>query len=355
MRVRVWCAAALVFAAAPALAQGLPEYECHPQQEGRGEGFDEKLETRVGESLKMPVREAISALEDLRKDETAGSYADGVLLSELAWRYHEARRPADAGAAALAVLRNTYVEGRRVDAMRAVLAQIDADAGTWRGVVDALGPVAEKQCRPVASVIRYLLATAHVRLGEAGPALIQIDAAEPQDDAEGVQWMRTALTLDCSDHPGPVCAVRVLRYAQTPGPSAGLQALLNAELARLKPVEAVRPMLDESRQAGLLDANYVLVPRPPKVIEELRPTVRIAPTYPHAALRRGQQGYVTLDITVGPDGRVLQAKVADASPPGVFDDVAVKAAEKGRFQPTTVNGQAVETRGRYTIKFLMDR
>lgn len=355
MKSSIRLAAALAFVVAPALAQNLPAYECHPQREGRGRALDQKLEARIAEALKMPAREGIAALEALRKDEAAGSYAEGVLLTELAWRQYEARLPADAGAAARAVLHNPYVEGQRIDAMRALLAQIDADSGNWRGVANALGPIVERLCRPVADAIRYLLATAYIRLGETGPALTQIDAAEPQDDALGVQWMRTALSLDCGGESGAVCAVRVLRYARTPGPSAGLQALLNGELATLKQVESVRAILDEAREAGLLDQGYALVPRPPKVVEELRPTVRIAPQYPREALRRGQQGYVVLDITVGPDGHVFQAKVADASPPGVFDDAAVKAALKGRFQPHTVNGQAIETTGRYTLRFVMGR
>lgn len=351
--MKLWKCAVMAMAVVctPVLAQDLPEYACHPEHEGRGEAIDKKLQARLNETLKKPAREAIAAIESLRKEASAGSYAEGLLLTELARRYYEAHRSADAAAAASSVLQNLYVEGQRIDAMRALLAQIDADGGNWRGVVDALAPVAQQQCRSIASSVHYLLAAAYFQLHDLPAALIEIDDAKPQDDAEGVRWMRTALRIDCGGRRGQACAVRVLRYAQTPEPSAGLQVLLNRELAELAKVEAVRPMLDEARQAGLLDETYALVPRPPKLVEELQPTVRIKPEYPRAAMNAGQQGFVVLDIAVGSDGGVLEAKVTDSSPPGVFDDAAIKAAMKGRFRPQMVDGKPVATTGRYTIKF----
>jgi protein TonB len=86
---------------------------------------------------------------------------------------------------------------------------------------------------------------------------------------------------------------------------------------------------------------------------ELIPLVRIAPQYPQKALRDGIEGEVTLEITVGPDGSVKDARVKSAKPRGVFESVAVTAAFKGRFRPKVVDGKPMETTGTYTVKFAL--
>lgn len=84
---------------------------------------------------------------------------------------------------------------------------------------------------------------------------------------------------------------------------------------------------------------------------ELIPLVRIAPQYPRQAARDGVSGEVVLEITVGPDGQVKSARVKSAKPRGYFEAAATAAAYKGRFRPKVVDGQPVETKGEYTVKF----
>lgn len=355
MKSGFWIATAVAAVCTSVAAQALPEYRCHPLQEGRGGAVEPMIERRINAARTLPAAEAISELETLAEDAWSKGYLAGVLSGELAWRYLEAGRPAEATVKARAALQNAYLEGARIDQMRGVLAQIEANAGRWDGVVEALQPVVDRQCRTVPPVFHYLLAEAHIRRGDAQAALIQIDAAQPQDTAQGLQWMRTALALDCADAPGASCAVRVLRYAQTPGPSAGLQALVNEHLKTLAGVAELRATLEQARKAGLLDAELRLVPRSPQTVDELRPLVRVAPKYPREALGRGQQGYVTLDVTVNPDGKVIDARVVDSVPPGVFDASTLKAAKAARFQPKIVDGKPVETTGRYTVHFKMGR
>jgi protein TonB len=86
---------------------------------------------------------------------------------------------------------------------------------------------------------------------------------------------------------------------------------------------------------------------------ELIAMVRIAPQYPRQAARDGISGEVVLEITVGPDGQVKSARVKSAKPRGYFEAAATAAAYKGRFRPKVVNGQPVETKGEYTVKFTL--
>src|SRR5690606_36795770 len=67
------------------------------------------------------------------------------------------------------------------------------------------------------------------------------------------------------------------------------------------------------------------------------PLVRVPPEYPPRALSRGLEGWVQLQFTITTIGTVKDAIVVDASPKGVFDDAALKAIARWRYNPR-VNG-----------------
>lgn len=78
---------------------------------------------------------------------------------------------------------------------------------------------------------------------------------------------------------------------------------------------------------------------------ELIPLVAMAPQYPAAAARDGLEGWVDVEIVIGPDGLVKSARALAANPRGAFESAAVQAAFKSRFRPRTVDGRGVEARG----------
>lgn len=78
---------------------------------------------------------------------------------------------------------------------------------------------------------------------------------------------------------------------------------------------------------------------------ELIPLVAIAPQYPRSAARDGIEGWVDVEITIGPDGTVKSARAVNAKPRGVFESAAVQAAFKSRFRPKIVDGKGVEAKG----------
>lgn len=65
------------------------------------------------------------------------------------------------------------------------------------------------------------------------------------------------------------------------------------------------------------------------------------PRYPPQALRRRLEGEVVLELRIEADGRVGSARVLSANPPGLFDDAAVAAASRWRFE---AGAAAVTTR-----------
>lgn len=87
---------------------------------------------------------------------------------------------------------------------------------------------------------------------------------------------------------------------------------------------------------------------------DIRRTRYVAPIYPPQALARGQSGEVRVRITVGTDGRVTEVQVLSASPPGVFDQAAVSAVRKWRFEPVMQDGRAIEANVATSIRFQHD-
>jgi protein TonB len=72
------------------------------------------------------------------------------------------------------------------------------------------------------------------------------------------------------------------------------------------------------------------------------PLVRIPPEYPPNG--RGD-GSVLVRFDISKIGSVVNARVIDSTPPGMFDKAALRAIERWRYRPAVVDGQAVERRG----------
>jgi protein TonB len=121
--------------------------------------------------------------------------------------------------------------------------------------------------------------------------------------------------------------------------------------------------------AGEIDANGPRVPpdrvpasertaiTPPEFVDsrDLSQTVLVEPEYPAAAVRAGQEGWVTVGFTVGERGDVRDALLTDAEPAGVFDAAALEAVRQWRFEPRVSNGRAVPVRSSVTLRFAVDR
>jgi len=72
---------------------------------------------------------------------------------------------------------------------------------------------------------------------------------------------------------------------------------------------------------------------PPKKIKDVRPV------YPPIALAMQARGTVILDVTIGTDGRVLDAKVIHSVPQ--LDLAALEAVRQWEYEPTRINGALV--------------
>lgn len=118
--------------------------------------------------------------------------------------------------------------------------------------------------------------------------------------------------------------------------------------------------LPQFEEAGALDVLSILgegsgtmtddtVDQPP------RPVVQNPMPYPARAKAQGVTGYVLLSVLIGPTGMVEKVRVLDASPPGVFDDVAVAGVQTWRFEPAQYRGEAVRVWATQRVRFDLGR
>ncbi|WP_045737707.1 energy transducer TonB [Xanthomonas sp. MUS 060] len=70
-------------------------------------------------------------------------------------------------------------------------------------------------------------------------------------------------------------------------------------------------------------------------VQALRPISTPAPRYPPEALRSAIAGEVLVEITVGTDGAVTNARVLRSTPGHVFDHEALSATKRWRFEPVS--------------------
>lgn len=127
--------------------------------------------------------------------------------------------------------------------------------------------------------------------------------------------------------------------AAAPAPSADRAAATApaakpaAEVAKATPPPAPVPATPSGESR---DVRVVTAPRP---------------TYPAAAARNRQSGWVEVEFTVAATGEVQNAHVVGSQPGRVFDREAVRAVENAKFEPKLVNGTAVASTIKRRIEF----
>lgn len=135
--------------------------------------------------------------------------------------------------------------------------------------------------------------------------------------------------------------------AQPPGyfESAAISAArrMRFDNSRNTPVNDVRWVFRfelEEEQAQ----RVVSSPSPEDTIEfrELIPMRYITPEYPDAARTQGTEGFVVVAFSVNTDGSIDNVRIVESTPPGVFDEVALDAAARLRFEPRIVLNNPVQ-------------
>jgi TonB family protein len=77
----------------------------------------------------------------------------------------------------------------------------------------------------------------------------------------------------------------------------------------------------------------------------------VPPEYPREAFRRGQEGWVDVELTVDASGRVLGAEVIASQPRGLFERAALRAVRQWQFEPPREVDAGGTVRGVFRVEF----
>jgi protein TonB len=89
---------------------------------------------------------------------------------------------------------------------------------------------------------------------------------------------------------------------------------------------------------------------------EYLPIVKIAPVYPASAQARGIEGYCIVEYTVTTAGTTRDVTVVEADPPGIFNKASIAAAQKFKYRPRVIDGEAIEVHGvRNIFRYELER
>ncbi len=81
---------------------------------------------------------------------------------------------------------------------------------------------------------------------------------------------------------------------------------------------------------------------------------RFQPGYPSALVRAGIEGFATVRVLIGGDGRVKTVELVNATDPAFFEATRLQALRYWRFIPATRDGIAGESWRTMTVKFKLE-
>lgn len=82
-----------------------------------------------------------------------------------------------------------------------------------------------------------------------------------------------------------------------------------------------------------------------------KPIGSITPVYPDEARRRNKDGTLKLMLKIDDLGRVRDAEVVEADPPGLFEEAALEAFRAARFHPAMKDGRPVRYQAYIRVRF----
>ena len=87
------------------------------------------------------------------------------------------------------------------------------------------------------------------------------------------------------------------------------------------------------------------------LISSFTRTNYVPPVYPRGAQRRNISGAVELEFTVDTNGAVTDIQVLSSVPGDTFNQAAMDAVKKWRFEPVVENGRPVGKRTAVRLSF----
>ncbi|SRR5579871_491718 len=251
----------------------------------------------------------------------------------------------------LARLNDAYVRRVTVEAKAALARGAGADFDAWAAELKASGvPAAQIQAlqRDSDKAKEQARTTDVQRLAQQVRDRIASHRLTSPDSDSALHYYRALAAADASNAALPAlkdalvaALLEQTRTASIAGDSAGAQAAADAARDLGAPFAQIA-----GAQAAGAQAAKPQMATPPKL------TRGLSPVYPERAATAGTEGWVDVEFTVNVKGGAEEAHVADASPPGVFDQAALNAVRKARFEPAkSTDGTPMSVSTRMRVRF----
>lgn len=204
------------------------------------------------------------------------------------------------------------------------------ELGEARRLIDLVGRADPRA--PALSRLRDALAGAEA---DEARRVVALAEAEKQRELDAARAAAEAM----GDAPeAPSSPAESAASASPPGDRPALPAVGPVAGSARPPADAPTAAASAPPEAQAAPPAIAAAPaaaRPPANAAPAAPRVASAPPprYPALALRRRIEGEVTLVFTIRPDGTVEAPRVVAASPSGVFEEAALAAIQRWRFEP----------------------
>ena len=175
------------------------------------------------------------------------------------------------------------------------------------------------------------------------PPTVIIDVVPPPPRIRRLETQHPKINPDAAPTVAPIGITPEAEIPYSPHPAdRDLGTVLGTIDSGLpaEPVTTAPPKLSEPIRVG----GSI---RPPQKIHE------VAPVYPPIAQAARVQGIVIIEASIGPDGRVSDARVLRSVP--LLDQAALDAVRQWTYTPTLLNGVPVPVIMTVTVSFALTR
>ena len=214
-------------------------------------------------------------------------------------------------------------EAEDLDAGEEIIAGLRAD------IADARATAAARQRSLAAAAREQALAAA-----AAPPPVARRPAPSP-----AAQTATATVVSAADDERVEPAQPSAARPATEPVPDSG-----SAPAASEASTAAATSAPDAAGDASLSEAGLV-------ALSELEFSKFIEPSFPRRLANRGKSGWVAVSFRVDLFGKTRDIEVVESEPQGLFEQAAVTAVEKWRFEPSLEDGLPVERRTQVKLVF----
>ena len=294
--------------------------------------------------------------DDRRNPATAGDIIEGSQHGTAVFTPPAARYIADRGYAGpdAFAYRATVRDAEGIERVMTVRVEVDVRAAPFDrmpgaarvSVLIPVGPIRVGNDVPVPRKLKDVRPTPPLDVPTAGAqSVVVLDATiDPDGKVTSARVVRSVPPLDAA----AVAAVRQWEF--TPTVIDGRAVPVVMTVAVNFPAQGVMPSpsLAPPSASGTSTVQPVRIGNgvPPPTV-----TKRVNASYTAEAMRAGVQGMVAIEVTIDPQGKVSDAKVARSIP--LLDASAVAAARQWEFTPTIIDGKSVPVIATIELSFNM--